>query len=335
MPQAYVQQIIAAEPANALPIETEVDAAVAMTAQLGVEMAPEAESLVSELLVGEPCPADGAVVEASDDTDKFSFGKVVAVSLQSLTVREFDFAKDTDVEVSYQLLPDTEYGNLSEQRPLRIGDDVVLDYREEAGQRLVSTLVRETAEQICRGQVTAIIGSDITVESYCHHLGHVPEIFRVTSETEYVNLTAERPLQLGNQVEIEYENENGLRLIQNLIRKEEFEPDTDAAVTPENDLFSFGEIISIAGEVVNVREYSFAQDAEVELTYHLSPETEYGNISLESPLQGGDRVVVDYQERDGQRCVTTLVREAVGNVQTAAVLPSVKSEPDLPRHRGA
>ena len=133
MPQAYVQQITAAEPANAPPIETEADAAVAMTAQLGAERAPEAESLLSELLIGEPCPAEGAVVEALDDTDKFSFGKVVAVSLQSLTVREFDFAKDTDVEVYYQLLPETDCGNLSEQRPLRIGDDVVLDYREEAG----------------------------------------------------------------------------------------------------------------------------------------------------------------------------------------------------------
>jgi len=61
-------------------------------------------------------------------------------------VREYDFAKDADVGTVYQLLPETETGNLDAEHPLKVGDDVVLDYLEKDGQRLVTTLVRELPE---------------------------------------------------------------------------------------------------------------------------------------------------------------------------------------------
>lgn len=90
-----------------------------------------------------PLPVDPELAEGSSDRELFSFGKVVALTPNSVTLRQYDFAMDADVEAPYQLQPDTEYGNVSAERPLQIGDDVVLDFLNKDGQQFVTTLVRE------------------------------------------------------------------------------------------------------------------------------------------------------------------------------------------------
>ena len=75
--------------------------------------------------------------------DKFSFGKVVSVGAGSLTVREYDFARDADVDETYHVNFDTEYGNINALAELKAGDDVVLDYEMAGDSRLVMTLVKE------------------------------------------------------------------------------------------------------------------------------------------------------------------------------------------------
>ena len=81
-----------------------------------------------------------------DSTVHFTFGKITAVSGRCFTLKEYDFARDTDVENRYQLLPDTTTGYISAERPLQIGDNVVLEYLEKDGQRLVNTLIREETD---------------------------------------------------------------------------------------------------------------------------------------------------------------------------------------------
>ena len=75
--------------------------------------------------------------------DKFSFGKVVTASAQQLTVKEYDFAKDADVEVNYNVTGETEFGNVNAVTDLAANDDVVIDYGEKDGKRVVMTLVKE------------------------------------------------------------------------------------------------------------------------------------------------------------------------------------------------
>jgi tetratricopeptide (TPR) repeat protein len=77
------------------------------------------------------------------DADKFSFGKVVKVSSNCLTVKEYDFASDSDVDCTYHLNERYEFGNMTKAEELQPGDSVVLDYIEVNGQRLVIALAKE------------------------------------------------------------------------------------------------------------------------------------------------------------------------------------------------
>jgi uncharacterized protein YuzE len=75
--------------------------------------------------------------------DKFSFGKIVSVNAQELTVKEYDFAKDADVDAVYVITTETELGNVNAVTDLAVDDDVVIDYTEKDGKRVITTLVKE------------------------------------------------------------------------------------------------------------------------------------------------------------------------------------------------
>ena len=98
------------------------------------------------MLVGLSCLLSLTPVRAQEnatDEDKFSFGKIVSVGEGQITVKEYDFAKDADVETVYNLTSETELGNINAVKDLVVGDDVVLDYAEKDGKRMVTTLVKE------------------------------------------------------------------------------------------------------------------------------------------------------------------------------------------------
>lgn len=78
------------------------------------------------------------------------------------------------------------------------------------------------------------------------------------------------------------------------------------------DKFSFGKVVSVTAEQVTVKEYDFAKDADVEMVYAVTPETELGNINAVTDLVASDDIVIDYVEKDGKRVVTTLVKEDKG-----------------------
>ncbi len=81
--------------------------------------------------------------QENNNEDKFSFGKVVSVNAQEVMVKEYDFAKDADVEVSYTITAETELGNVNAVTDLAANDDIVIDYLEKDGKRVVTTLVKE------------------------------------------------------------------------------------------------------------------------------------------------------------------------------------------------
>ena len=87
---------------------------------------------------------------------------------------------------------------------------------------------------------------------------------------------------------------------------------TASAQEAENDKFSFGKVVSIAADQITVKEYDFAKDADVEVAYSVTKETELGNINAVTDLKAGDDIVIDYVEKDGKRVVTTLVKEEKG-----------------------
>ena len=100
--------------------------------------------LVVLVILGLSCILNLTPARAQEnDEDKFSFGKVVSVTADGVTVKEYDFAKDADVEMNYTLTPETELGNINAIADLKAGDDIVIDYVEKEGKRKVTTLVKE------------------------------------------------------------------------------------------------------------------------------------------------------------------------------------------------
>ena len=84
-----------------------------------------------------------SAAQENNNEDKFSFGKVVTVNAQEVMVKEYDFAKDADVEVPYTVTAETELGNVNAVTDLAANDDIVIDYVEKDGKRVVTTLVKE------------------------------------------------------------------------------------------------------------------------------------------------------------------------------------------------
>ena len=103
------------------------------------------KTLIAVLVVlGLACCLNTATVRAQEgENDKFSFGKVVSVAQDQITVKEYDFTKDADVETTYSLTPETELGNVNAVSDLVADDDIVIDFVEKDGKRVITTLVKE------------------------------------------------------------------------------------------------------------------------------------------------------------------------------------------------
>ena len=82
-------------------------------------------------------------IAASDEEDRFSFGNVVSFSDGKLILKERDVEQGSDVESFYAVNTETEFDNISTAAQLKAGDNVVLDYIEKDGKRIVTTLVKQ------------------------------------------------------------------------------------------------------------------------------------------------------------------------------------------------
>ncbi len=188
--------------------------------------------------------------DESDDEDRFSFGRVISVGAEAITVREYDFERDEDVEVVYEVVPETEFGNIDELAELQPDDDVVLDYQVVDGERVATTLVREEAgeegldeeenadesetrdaseDRFSFGRVVAVRSGAITVREYDFERdADVNVVYRIAPETEFGNVDALTDLRVGDNVVMNYTETESERLVTTLVREEKVpEPDAD------------------------------------------------------------------------------------------------------------
>lgn len=80
----------------------------------------------------------------------------------------------------------------------------------------------------------------------------------------------------------------------------------------DDGMFSFGQVVTISGQELTIREYDFEKDADVDIVYEVTDATEYGNVTSISDLAEFDSVVFDYTEKNGKKWISTLVKEEVG-----------------------
>lgn len=98
------------------------------------------------------------------------------------------------------------------------------------------------------------------------------------------------------------------------------EPSSNAALK-----FTFGTVVKVSSETITVKEYSFLQDANVEVEYHANSQTEFGNIAMLAELKSGDSVVLNFIESKGPPLLVAVVKE-MANDSSA---PNAESTPPL------
>jgi proteasome accessory factor A len=111
----------------------------------------EANPLWQTVCGGPEKPADPQPVSSPDELlaeeENYTFGKVVKVFGNGLILKEYDFAREADAEHEYLVHAETEYDNLAKLEDLVPNDNIVMNYRESNGQRLISVLVREEVQE--------------------------------------------------------------------------------------------------------------------------------------------------------------------------------------------
>ncbi len=82
-----------------------------------------------------------AASEGEDIT--YSYGVVVAVSPTEIRVREYDYEKDEEIEVSYVVNEKTQFNNVNSGTELAIDDNVEIYYTETPDQKIASIVSKE------------------------------------------------------------------------------------------------------------------------------------------------------------------------------------------------
>ncbi len=99
----------------------------------------------------------------------------------------------------------------------------------------------------------------------------------------------------------------------------------EESAEPDADNFSFGKVVSVFETTIVVTEYDFSTDSDIQMTYTITPETEFANTNTLTGLTPGDDVVMDYALANGQRRLVTLVHE-----EKEPQLPLSYAEADVP-----
>lgn len=98
------------------------------------------------LALAQPAAAEAAPAAEADNTD-YSFGTVVNIGPDTITVSEYDYESDKETEVAYKIAEDAEFTNAQSLKDIVKGDSVDITFVEENGQKTaVAVLVEKLAE---------------------------------------------------------------------------------------------------------------------------------------------------------------------------------------------
>jgi len=75
--------------------------------------------------------------------------------------------------------------------------------------------------------------------------------------------------------------------------------------------YSFGTVVNVSDQEVVIREYDYSKDAEVEVSYTVTPETQFDNIATAAELAADDNVEVYFKEMDGKNVASILIKEVI------------------------
>lgn len=90
-------------------------------------------------------------------------------------------------------------------------------------------------------------------------------------------------------------------------------PAADSATVetvPEDELkYTFGSVVKVGGDEVTILEYNDEAEQEIEVAYKIDGNTQYRNINALSELAANDSVEIFYQETNGVKTITQIIKE--------------------------
>jgi len=75
--------------------------------------------------------------------------------------------------------------------------------------------------------------------------------------------------------------------------------------------YSWGIVTKISGKIINVLEYDYDTDEDVEVVYAVDPEVELKNIDSLQDLQKGDNIEIDFVVKGEKRIAKVISLEGV------------------------
>jgi len=84
-----------------------------------------------------------AMAQEAEEQWEFTFGKVVSVSNDQITISEYNLESEQEVEVTYGVSATTEFINIEGLSGLKPGDDVEIEFKEVDGQKIAMALAKD------------------------------------------------------------------------------------------------------------------------------------------------------------------------------------------------
>ena len=82
-------------------------------------------------------------METMDDMLEFTFGTLVRVSNDAITISEYNFEQEKEMEQNYAVTPETEFVNVENLSALKIGEEIEIEFKVKDGQKVAMAIAKD------------------------------------------------------------------------------------------------------------------------------------------------------------------------------------------------
>ena len=94
------------------------------------------------------CFLSGSNQAIAEETEEFSFGKIVKITESSIVLSEHDYESDEYVDVIYSINAETIFKNVASYVELLIGDEVEIDYLNASESKIALMITKDLVDNI-------------------------------------------------------------------------------------------------------------------------------------------------------------------------------------------
>jgi len=81
--------------------------------------------------------------DSLDDMLEFTFGTLVRVSNDQITILEYNFDQEKETEQSYGVSSTTEFVNIENLAALKIGEEIEIEFKEKDGKKVAMAIAKD------------------------------------------------------------------------------------------------------------------------------------------------------------------------------------------------